>query len=840
MSSSIKCTITFLGLIIFIFLSSLPGESVNKSEKRLQDITENNQLDILLKQVEEYRNKNPQIALQKGQQALELFPRSSNDKLKIDLLNRLSLIAISIGEFSTSEKYARQSLVTAQHANYKRGEADALYNLGQAKMSQGQYIEAKNYYHKTVDIYQIFNEKKGLANAYKLISNIYFRLGDFSLALEYAFKAQELYTNQKDKKGIADIKNLCGIISSASGDYQLGLTYLKEANRRYENIGDKVGLARSYNNIGFTYSYLNKPSEALKYYKKSLQISEEMASNSLLATVLSSIGETYALLKDYQKASTFFNRSLHLAKILDDSNGTAYNLIQIGKIQRKLKQNRVARRTLEKALKIAKAINIKNEIKSANHELSTIFEIDGDYRNAVYHYKEYMKADEAIYLEKNRKKVIETKALYEPERNEKKLMLLKKDQQLQQLELAQQENFRVSYLIAILLMLFLALSIYTGYHIKAKATKILSIEIDKHKQTAKRLKESEEKFRILTEKAMVGICIIQDDTIQYANPAFLAIFGYSQVEIQGSNFNRLIHQKDRNKIDLLDIPSPCREFKGITKSGRVLHLQSFRVQTDYRGREAIMETVIDISQRKKIETELQKMRKLESMGILAGNIAHGFQENFSRITELVKKLLIEIEQNSLLNSLVKKLKNTSIKGTQLAQKLITFSEGGMAIHHKINFSDILKRAFATYPQLQQLSYEISISPDLMSIYGDEGELSQVVASLLWNAWEANTGQDLPTISIKAKNLSLSSAADAPLKPGQYVQILVSDKGKGIPPEQLEKVFDPYFSTKDTYHQKGMGLGLAICYSIVKKHNGYIYIKSQENVGTTVELLLPAF
>jgi two-component system, cell cycle sensor histidine kinase and response regulator CckA len=133
-----------------------------------------------------------------------------------------------------------------------------------------------------------------------------------------------------------------------------------------------------------------------------------------------------------------------------------------------------------------------------------------------------------------------------------------------------------------------------------------------------------------------------------------------------------------------------------------------------------------------------------------------------------------------------------------------------------------------------------MSPGLTTIYGDERELTQVIGSLLWNAREAKDNDEELTVTITAENTFIPPVNNRSLKDGEYIKVTVTDNGKGIPGDQLDKVFDPYFSTKEDFSQKGMGLGLAICYSIIKKHNGHISLKSEVGMGTTVDLILPVY
>jgi signal transduction histidine kinase len=133
--------------------------------------------------------------------------------------------------------------------------------------------------------------------------------------------------------------------------------------------------------------------------------------------------------------------------------------------------------------------------------------------------------------------------------------------------------------------------------------------------------------------------------------------------------------------------------------------------------------------------------------------------------------------------------------------------------------------------------------DLAPIYGDKGQLNQVFQNLLLNALEAiqaGPGGKQGRIAIRAENSIINLKNQFRLKPGNYVMVSIEDNGAGIPAEIMDKVFDPYFSTKDRGSQKGMGLGLTLCYWIIKRHDGHIEVQSEPGKGTTVTIYLPAF
>lgn len=550
-----------------------------------------------------------------------------------------------------------------------------------------------------------------------------------------------------------------------------------------------------------------------------------------------------------KKALEYGKEALQLLRTFPDGKLEMAVLNNMSTASIKLGQYREARQLLERALEIARAINTKNEIKAATKKLSEIFEILGDHQKALIYYQQYKNIDEEIFNELRRKKMLEIQTLYETDQREKELALLKKNQQIQQLELEQQKTFMNSVLFIALLILLLVFAVYTIYRLKTRTTQALSKEIREHKQTAQKLRESEEKFRTLAEKSVVGISIIQDHVIRYANPAFLTIFGFTFEDVVGQSPLRLVMEEDRalvserlnqtmSREDAADFTA--YESRGLTKEGKVIYLESYSVQTLYQGQAAVLETVIDITDRKKTEAELLRMRKLESMGTLAGSIARDFHHHLSLVFSDAEKLKWGVQNDGKLLNWVENIEKTALKATNLAQKLITFSKGGGAEPREADLSAILKSTFDTYPQMQKWVQGVSIPPGLKSIYGDEKELTQVISSLLWNAQEAKKSNEEVAVTITAQNTIIPPVNNVSLKAGEYIKVAVTDNGKGIPMDQLDKVFDPYFSTKEDFTQKGMGLGLAICYSIIKKHNGHISLKSEVGKGTTVELILPAY
>jgi PAS domain S-box-containing protein len=338
------------------------------------------------------------------------------------------------------------------------------------------------------------------------------------------------------------------------------------------------------------------------------------------------------------------------------------------------------------------------------------------------------------------------------------------------------------------------------------------------------------------------------------NKATLNLLGYNEDELKGASVSMLF-AKEALKNDLVkkivrerDLEN--KDFILKTKKGKEIPvILSSSVLRDHAGVPGgIVCVAKDISERKKLDEEILKSKKLESIGILAGGIAHDFNNFLSVIMGNIMLALKEVSPGEKVYKSLVKAQEVSLKAVDLASKFITFSRGGWLRKEKLTLSHLLKNMWdSKLPGMKKkVSYDINIPEDLMPICGDKDYLNQVMQNLFLNASEAIGGGHYGDddgggrISVRAENMKVTTKSKLLLKKGEYVKILINDNGIGVPKKNIEKVFDPYFSTKDKTNQKGMGLGLTICYSIIKKHGGHITLESKKGKGTTVTLYLPVF
>jgi signal transduction histidine kinase len=247
--------------------------------------------------------------------------------------------------------------------------------------------------------------------------------------------------------------------------------------------------------------------------------------------------------------------------------------------------------------------------------------------------------------------------------------------------------------------------------------------------------------------------------------------------------------------------------------------------------------MLDLTDRKKAEEQRIRSHTLESIGILAGGIAHDFNNLLGIILGDIQVAKFALQPN---DKAFKRLHDAEVaceKAGELSKRLITFATGGEPLRRTTSIVDVITETAPALLRHSPVVMTIEFPEDLHAVAIDEGQMKQVINNLVLNAIEAMP--DGGSLTVRGRNVQLTAKDNLPLPTGDYIKISFHDTGVGIPAENIPKIFEPYFSTKDTYSQKGLGLGLAVCYSVLKRHDGLITVESEVRKGSTFHIYLPA-
>lgn len=241
----------------------------------------------------------------------------------------------------------------------------------------------------------------------------------------------------------------------------------------------------------------------------------------------------------------------------------------------------------------------------------------------------------------------------------------------------------------------------------------------------------------------------------------------------------------------------------------------------------------DETSERRLEAEMVKMQRLESIGILAGGIAHDFNNYLTAIEGNITLARMRLEpSNASVLDRLSDAEKASVMARSLTKQLLVFSKGGEPVKRMADIGRILADSLRITLSGSNVHYRLEVEPDLWSIEVDEGQIGQTFNNIIMNARDAMPNGGIVKVSAMNVDLRLDEARSC--NPGEYVSISIKDHGSGIPPDQINRLFDPYYTTK----KNGKGLGLAIVHSVIKQHDGTVLVHSEEGKGTTFTIRLP--
>ena len=360
-------------------------------------------------------------------------------------------------------------------------------------------------------------------------------------------------------------------------------------------------------------------------------------------------------------------------------------------------------------------------------------------------------------------------------------------------------------------------------------------------------RESAQKYRLLVNNANDAIFIVQDEKITFANPKFFEITGYTEEELDEMSFFDTIHPEylnvaiDTHASTLNGKEEPFTySYKISNKSGKDIWLQLNSVLISWEGRPGTLNFARDITEQKRLESQLNHAQKMEAIGTLAGGIAHDFNNILSAIFGYTELASLEVEKHSVAQKHLDQVIKASQRAKQLIVQILSFSRQQKEERKPIQIgpiiSETLKLLRASLPSTIEIRENMVAGQAI--VLADSTKMQQVIMNLCTNACHAmrEKGGSLD-VTLDTVDHRYNKAAIGPNLPsGSYVRVIVQDTGRGMTPKNMARIFEPYFTSKKL--GEGTGLGLALVHGIVKSYGGHITVDSDVDKGAVFTIYLP--
>ncbi len=375
----------------------------------------------------------------------------------------------------------------------------------------------------------------------------------------------------------------------------------------------------------------------------------------------------------------------------------------------------------------------------------------------------------------------------------------------------------------------------------------VATDITSRKQAENRLAEETQRLEVTLKSIGDGVISTNTESrVTLINQAAESITGWSSQEAVGLPLSEVFTLVEEGSGE------PCQNpVERVLATGGIVELERQAILRSRDGREinvadsaapikdlsgeiiGVVMVFRDITQQLRTDQELVKIKKLESIGALAGGLAHDFNNILTAIRGNIELSLLDSQLPDNTRYLLQEAVKACQRAQELTRQLLTFAKGGQPIRQAASLAEVIRDSADFVLRGSKTACRYLIPDDLWLVDIDKGQISQVVQNLILNASEAMPEGGV--IEVACDNILAAETGEVALPGrGDYVKMSVKDHGVGIPANALDRIFDPYFSTK----KLGSGLGLAICHSIVSKHDGRITVRSTPGSGTTFEVYLP--
>jgi PAS domain S-box-containing protein len=353
--------------------------------------------------------------------------------------------------------------------------------------------------------------------------------------------------------------------------------------------------------------------------------------------------------------------------------------------------------------------------------------------------------------------------------------------------------------------------------------------------------ESAERYRKLTDATFDAVIVSQDGLLREANAGYSEMFGYDIEELIGRPVTDLVAEESRAEVERRNGQNVDGTYQlvGRRKDGRKLFLEATGRTHEIGGRPARITALRDMTEKRTLEDQFRQAQKMEAVGRLAGGVAHDFNNLLTVIMSYTDMLSEGFSPQDPRTDDLDQIRKAAITASSLTRQLLAFSRQQVIEPRLVNLNDIVSTSEKLLNRLigEDVALVTTLTSDHLAVMIDPGQLEQVIMNLAVNSRDSMPTGGKLTLETSVEKMDAEYARDHwPATPGDFAMLAVSDTGSGMDEATRARIFEPFFTTKEI--GKGTGLGLATVYGIVKQSNGFIWVYSEPDQGTTFKIYLP--